>query len=217
MDVGVLTGVAVLLTAAAVRAIVSAARKRGEWLGRRGRSWWAVTLVLATLVAWYVEVGHHQRQQLASEALQVLSRNPDARAECQRFTEAIFNLSQYDGFVYHDNPDVAVLRREVCADLSSYARGGHANPTHEQIAAVHLIAHESMHIEGVWNEAEAECIAVQQSHLVAEFLGASPEQARVLQARYFERLYPYMRTDYRSPECREGGDLDLFPDRTEFP
>jgi len=63
----------------------------------------------------------------------------------------------------------------------------------------------------------AECRAVQLSYLVAEKLGATEAQARALQARYFAEIYPNLRDGYVSSDCREGGALDIFPDRTEFP
>ncbi len=217
MDIGVLTVVTVLLAGLAVRAAVRAVRLRADADGRTLRAWWAAILIAITLVALAFEVGHHQRQHLVTVAMSAVTDNPRARADCERFTEALFNLSQYDGYVYQDNSDVALYKRHVCIDLASYASSSHRNPSLEQIAAVHLVAHETMHVNGFWNEAEAECRAAQLSHLVAEQLGATAAQARELQARYFAELYPRNRSDYISGECREGGRLDIHPERTEFP
>lgn len=217
MDIGVLTVVTALLVALTVRAVVRAARAERYLDKRLASAWWAGALIATTLFAGFVEVGHHQRQALASQALQDLTGNPHARADCQRLTESFLSVSAYDGFVYHDNSDVALFKYHICKDLASYASGGHADPTDDQIAAVHLIAHEANHIMLIWNEAEAECNAVQQSHVVAEFLGATSAQARRLQALYYVRIYPFVRADYSSGECREGGAMDLNPDRTEFP
>jgi len=58
---------------------------------------------------------------------------------------------------------------------------------------------------------------VQLNHLVAMKLGATETQARALQARYFAEIYPTLRDGYTSGECREGGVLDIFPERTQFP
>jgi hypothetical protein len=217
MDIGVLTVVSVVLAAVAVHAGWRAVQHWDDDGGRALRMWWTGALVVLAVVAVGFEVGHHQRQRLATEAMTVLTDNPDARANCERLTESLFNLSQYDGYVYRDNPDVALYRRHVCRNLASYAASNKRDPSLEQVAAVHLIAHETMHVEGVWVEAEAECRAVQLSHLVAEQLGATPAQARELQATYFAELYPLNRSDYISGECRAGGALDIFPDRTEFP
>ena len=217
MDIGVLTVTTVALAALAVLASVRMLGSRRLEHGRVGRAWSAGTLVVLALVAWYFEAGHHQRQELATEAMTALLDNPAARADCQRLTSELFDLSPYDGYVYWDNSDVAKYKRHVCHNLASYASGGQARPTDDEVSAVHLIAHESMHVAGLRVEAETECHAVQMSHQVAEFLGATPAQARALQERYFADFYPRLRNDYRSGECREGGEYDIHPERAEFP
>lgn len=217
MDIGVLTITTAVLSALAIGAAARMWGSRHVEYGRVGRAWWAGTLAMLALVALYVEAGHHQRQELASEAMRDLIDNPAARADCQRLTSELFDLSPYDGFVYWDNSDVAKYKRHICKDLASYATGGQASPSDDEVAAVHLVAHETMHVAGLRSEAETECHAVQLSHQVAEFLGSTPEQARALQARYFADVYPRLRSDYRSSECREGGEYDIHPDRTEFP
>jgi hypothetical protein len=74
-----------------------------------------------------------------------------------------------------------------------------------------------MHINGIQSEAVAECRAVQLNYLVAESLGATPQQARELQRRYYSDYYPRQRDDYFSAGCTEGGELDIYPERTVFP
>lgn len=217
MDIGVLTVVVVLLAAAATHAVVRAVRHRADAGGQMFRAWWAGVLAVMTMVALAVEVGHHQRTALATRAMSAVTDNPNARADCERFTQALLNLSQFDGYVYWDNPDVALYRRSICKDLAAYAGSSKRDPSLDQIAAVHLIAHETMHVNGLRNEAETECHAMQVSHLVAEALGATAAQARALQARYFAEIYPNIRSDYRSGDCREGGAYDIHPERAEFP
>ncbi|PKQ26544.1 MAG: hypothetical protein CVT64_05630 [Actinobacteria bacterium HGW-Actinobacteria-4] len=217
MDVGVLTVVCLLLGVLAIRAGARALSKRNESEGRAGRAWWAVVVMVAGLTAWFVEASHQQRQFLTSDALSVLTENPDARANCKRFTESLLDTSQFDGFVYWDNLGVAHFKGHICKDLAAYARGGQANPTLDQVAAVVLVAHESQHMLNIRSESVAECNAVQDAHKVAMHLGATMEQALALQARYFVEIYPHQRSEYVSRECREGGSLDIYPDRTEFP
>ncbi len=185
--------------------------------GRGFRTVVAGVLSLLAFTAGYFEVAHHQRQQLATEALDVLSNVEVLSADCERFSEELFNLSQYQGYVYYDGSHVAHLRRNVCHALWDYAHGGQANPTEGQIRAVHVVGHEAMHINDIRTEAVAECRAVQLNHLIAEELGATPEEARELQQHYYVESYPRQRGEYISGECREGGELDVYPDRTEFP
>lgn len=216
MDIGVLTFVCLGLAILAVRATVRAVRRRHAD-GATASMWWAGILIALTLVAAYFEVGHDRQEALATTAMSAVTDNPHARGDCQRFTQALFNLSVYDGYVYRDSSDVARYTNDSCRALASYASSSKVNPSLDQIAAVHLVAHETMHVNGYWSEAEAECRAVQLNHLVAMKLGATETQARALQARYFAEIYPTLRDGYTSGECREGGALDIFPERTQFP
>lgn len=216
MDIGVLTFVCVALLILAVRATVRAVRQRG-WEGGTGRAWWAAILIASTLVAGYFEIGHYRHQALATYAMTAVTDNPNARADCRRFTQSFWSLGTYDGYVYRDNPDVALYANHACRALASYASSDKRDPNLDQIRAVHLIAHETEHVNGHWTEAVAECRAVQLNYLVAMKLGATEQEARALQQRYFAEVYPHLKDNYTSSECREGGKLDIFPDRTEFP
>ncbi len=217
MDIGVLTVVAAILVVLSLVAWKRAIARRFETDGQGFRTVVAGLISILAFTAGYFEVAHHQRQQLATEAIGVLTDVKGASADCERFSEELFNVSQYQGYVYYDGSNVAYLRREVCHNLWDYAHGGQAHPTEGQIIAVHIVAHETMHINGIRSEAVAECRAVQLNYLVAEYLGATPEQARALQRRYFADIYPHQQDGYVSGECAEGGELDINPDRTEFP
>lgn len=212
-----LTVVTAVLALIALRAWYRAAtRPRYPSVGPP-RFTWPIVLTVAALVAGGFEVGHHLRQDLATDALRAVTPVEGAHADCARFTDELLNLSQYQGYVYYDGSNTAHLRRNVCRDLWSYAHGGQANPSRSEVIAVHVVTHEAMHINGLRNEAEAECVAVQLNHLVAEELGASPTQARELQTQYYELYYPNQRSDYVSGACTEGGSMDIDAERTEFP
>jgi hypothetical protein len=217
MDIGVLTVFATAVAAWALVAVYRVIIRLDDPHERVFRAIVAGVLSITAFAAWSVEVAHHQRQQLATDALGVVSDVKGLSADCERFTEELFNLSQYQGYVYYDGSNVAHLRRKVCHNLWDYAHGGQANPSEGQILAVQIVAHEAQHINGTRSESAAECSAVQLNYLVAEKLGATPEQARDLQRRYFKDYYPHLASDYISGACTEGGVLDIFPDRTEFP
>ncbi len=217
MDVGVLTVVTAVLVLLAIRAWYRSVSRRTIAGAGSSRFIWPAVLTGVAIIAGAFEVGHHMRQDLATDALGAVTNVDGAHADCSRFTEELFNISQYQGYVYYDGSNTAHLRRNVCHDLWSYAHGGQANPSRSEILAVHIVAHEAMHINGLRSEAEAECTAVQLNHLVAEELGASPTQARKLQAQYYELYYPNQRSDYISGACAEGGTMDIDADRTEFP
>jgi hypothetical protein len=101
-----------------------------------------------------------------------------------------------------------VIKREPCHDLSAYARSDKRRPSDSQVVAVHVLTHESMHMAGLTNEAEAECAAVQRDARTAELLGAEAAPAVALARRYWQSMYPRMPDDYRSSDCRRGGRLD---------
>ena len=102
-----------------------------------------------------------------------------------------------------------LIKREQCADLRSYLRSDKLQPSREQVAAVHTLTHESIHMSGVTNESETECIALQRDAEMARHLGASTEGASALAQLYWQVVYPLMPPGYRSGECRPGGALDL--------
>jgi hypothetical protein len=86
-----------------------------------------------------------------------------------------------------------------------------------KLVAVHVIAHETMHLADVVDEASADCVAVQLDAFVAMQLGAGATFARSLAQEYWRLYYPAQDPRYRSAECRDGGALDLFRDRTGWP
>ena len=114
---------------------------------------------------------------------------------------------------------VSYLQEGVCQTLHSYARSLRAGPACllpcerplEIEWSLNTLAHESYHLAGVRNEAETECYALQAIDFVARRLGASPDQGRALAAFSFDQLPRRMPPEYSSPECRDGGRLDLHP------
>ena len=82
--------------------------------------------------------------------------------------------------------------------------------------AVDTLAHESMHRRGFRSEAIAECYAVQLDYRTATLLGASSAYASLV-ARQSWAEYPAHPAAYLSSECRNGGKLDLSPQRSTWP
>jgi hypothetical protein len=82
--------------------------------------------------------------------------------------------------------------------------------------AVDTLAHESMHRRGFRSEAIAECYAVQLDYRTATLLGASSAYASLV-ARQSWAEYPAHPAEYLSSECRNGGKLDLSPQRSTWP
>ena len=86
--------------------------------------------------------------------------------------------------------------------------------------ALQVVAHESYHLWGAQEEAKAECYGLQSIFYVATQLGASLEQAKELGRLYWSSLYRVHGTQwpkYYSPDCRNGGRLDLRPRDGRWP
>jgi hypothetical protein len=101
-----------------------------------------------------------------------------------------------------------LLKRDACRDLAAYVRAGGRRPSRAQVIAVHVLAHEAMHLAGRTDESAAECAAVQRDARAARLLGAPEDQALALAVSYWRTVYPAMPAGYRSSACRPGGALD---------
>lgn len=215
MDVGVLTVVVVALLALALRRVVVLRR---DWHTSRGFATSMLVVCLALLVtASAFEVKHQWVQARATALVVHVSGSREARADCQRFTPELVDLSVTSGFVFSDSQNVAHLRRTVCNDLHAWLLSSKRSPTDGQVRAVHITVHEAMHVRGEFNEARAECFAMQQDADAARFLGASRAQAAALAARYYRDVYPRMPAEYVSGECAADHALDLTPGDGQFP
>jgi hypothetical protein len=82
--------------------------------------------------------------------------------------------------------------------------------------AVDTLAHEATHASGVEDEAKTECYAIQRVPETAAMLGLSPEIGRLF-ANAMWRDYPHEPRGYSTPQCRNGGPLDLHPRSAIWP
>ena len=82
--------------------------------------------------------------------------------------------------------------------------------------AVTALAHEAHHGNGVADEATAQCYAIQTMEDIAVGLGLAETYAEDL-TQVAWKAYPRLPKEYRSPECRPGGKLDLEPGSADWP
>ena len=151
-----------------------------------------------------------EEHRLARVATQLAGAS--VTVHCQTTTGAFVDAGSELGFVRYGQdgiPEHATsLKRDPCRALQSYTSSDKRHPSRDEMVAVHVLTHESMHMRGETDEAVAECEAVQRDALTAELLGASPDAARALAARYWLTIYPLMPDAYRTRDCRAGGSLD---------
>jgi hypothetical protein len=204
---------AALFTAAAA-VVLLWWRARTDSLGRaRPFPWFAsAALVLAAgavLLPWLRRI--HLEHRL-SRAASVIVGN-EVKVSCESFGGAFVDAGGELGYVAF-GPDgvpdhAALIKREQCRDLFAYVRSDKHEPSRDQIVAVHVLTHETVHMSGVTNEAETECLALQRDAEMARLLGAPREAAADLAVTYWRTIYPRMSTEYRSGECALGGTLDV--------
>lgn len=105
------------------------------------------------------------------------------------------------------------LPPSVCGPLDVLAYSAthrFVSATWEQIAAVHVLAHEAAHLgEAGGSESRAECDAVQTTERAAYWLGVDASYARWMASLDWTHLYPRLPASYRTTDCRPGGPLDL--------
>jgi hypothetical protein len=83
-----------------------------------------------------------------------------------------------------------------------------------------VYAHETGNVSlGQLNDAAAECRGEQWIAPLARLLRSTvmPANARLLAAMMWRYRYPQLPDSYRSPDCRDGGPLDLNPSSSVWP
>lgn len=83
--------------------------------------------------------------------------------------------------------------------------------------ALFVFTHEIEHLSGTVSESSAECFALQDAAKVARRLGAPAMFADRIGAFFWLSVYPLDAPEYKSSDCRNGGPLDLHPNRTDWP
>jgi len=208
--------VTTLSVLASVAAIVVAARwwlRRYDALGRpRPFPYLGVALlvVLAAGVAVPTYLRHREEDRLSVVATQLAGTR--AKVHCQTIGAEMVDLGSELGWVKWGPDGVpehqTLIKHAPCRALHAYLSSSKVQPSDDEVVAVHVLTHESMHMRGLTDEAAAECAAVQRDAMTARLLGAEPAAAAALAHRYWTRMYPQMRDDYRSSGCAAEGPLD---------
>ncbi len=177
-------------------------------------------LLLPGLVLGFFEYEDRLAAQKMSAAASVLAGRP-VHVNCQRvageLVDASGDLGEVDFDAEGHPADFTTLKYEACTNLRAWLGSDKRSPTLDQVIAVHVLAHESEHLAGIANEAQAECISMQRTAEAARLLGATADEAEQLAVTYAAQVYPRMPDDYRSDDCKAGGSMDIRPDDTSWP
>jgi hypothetical protein len=179
---------------------------RYDSLGRaRSFPWFSVAFFVLVGVALIAPLVLRLRleDELEAAASQVVGR--EVEVHCQSFGEAFVDVGAEFGYVAFGPDGVpelkTLIKRNQCADLRDYLGSDKSAPTQGQIVAVHTLTHEAIHMSGVTNEADTECMAVQRDAEMARLLGASEAEAIALATTYWRSVWPRMPEDYRRADC----------------
>lgn len=169
-----------------------------------------VALVVA-LASGVPVILHARMEHQLSEVASSIVGSPVA-VQCKTLGQSWVDTHTELGYVRFSSDGVpepeTVLAAEACQDLEAWRRSDHGVLNRDQVIAVHILTHESMHMTGIKNEARTECAAMQRDVLTAQALGATEDQGVDLARYYWEQVYPQMPDDYWSSECAPGGELD---------
>ncbi|MCU1599635.1 MAG: hypothetical protein JWO22_344 [Frankiales bacterium] len=209
-----------VLSATSGAAVLGAAALSGRWLlhqreelGRPRpfpRISVALLAVLGIALAVPVVRRHHEEDRLSRVASRLVGHR--VKVHCQSLGQALTDVGSELGYVKYGEDGVpeqqTTIKRDPCGELRKYYGGNRHRPTTDEIIAVHVLTHESMHMRGLVQEDMAECAAVQRDEETAEMLGATPGEAAMLARLYWGTVYPDMPEGYTTPDCRPGGALD---------
>ncbi len=182
-----------------------------------------VLLVAAVPLLGVLAMQHEERlneDRLAAVAEQIAGRS--VQVHCPGFLQKLVDISPNSGSVYFDAEgrpgDFTELNDETCSALEGLAEAevGPADSL-RRARALHVLAHESFHLAGVRNEAEADCFGLQRVSFTARELGADSAEANRLAAiARADRAFSAP-AEYRSAACFDGGPLDLDPASSVWP
>ena len=182
------------------------------------KNWFMVILlILALLPTSVFEIRFQILQNIGSSVVAQISHKAQGHLRCERLSETWLDASQNAGEVYWDNPTEANLKYTQCENLFAYITGDKTNPSLDEVIAVHVLTHESVHVSGNRVEALTECAAMQKDSLTAQLLGATKTEGDRLSFTYYAMVYPNMPANYTSADCHTGGKLDTTPKGSIFP
>lgn len=169
----------------------------------------ALTLVLLLVVGGF-EARWLYFEHQASQAVAEVSGNKKGTLHCQRLSEAFLDGDVvHSGHVMYDAPDVAVVKYQECQTLFNWMQGNKKDFTADDIRALHVLTHETIHVGGNYDEASTECVAVNNDSKMAQILGASQQIGDGIAKVYFKTMWPYMPDNYKQPGCTLNATVPL--------
>jgi hypothetical protein len=163
-----------------------------------------------------VETRAEAQDRFSAEASRIAGK--PVRIRCDESGAFVGTVQHADG-VATVGGELAYLTPERCQDLYRLAFDGEVRSS-QTARAIAVLAHEAWHLRGISDEGTTECYALQSGVGLGERLGLSEDTARrMMQQQLVENAgRTGAGTEYVvSPDCRNGGTLDLDPESDRFP
>jgi hypothetical protein len=154
--------------------------------------------------------------RFSEEASRIVGRRVEIR--CDEGGKFVGAVQHADGVAIVGGR-LAYLTPARCYDLYRLAYDGKISFS-QTARAIAVLAHESWHLRGVRNESITECYALQSGVGLGRRLGLDEGTARRMMRQQLAEnsLRAGGAVEYLvSPECRDGGELDLDPTSSRFP
>lgn len=173
---------------------------------------------LAVLALGFLEFRAQSAEGRYGKAVSAVAKR-DVGVRCQGMFGHLVDIGNELGTVWFnaegEPADKTDIKRDACKWLKEFERDQRVNMN--SAMAVHVLAHEAIHLRGWTDESVAECYGLQHSAQVARALGAPARKAQALAELYWQFVYPDMPDEYRTPDCVNGGRLDLRKDSDIWP
>jgi hypothetical protein len=176
------------------------------------RPYLAIVLALAGLFAW-PPVYTRYFEWFLSRRASVLADGRHASVHCNTVWDTMLDAEMLAAGHANIATGEIGIQHPWCNTLRAYLHHpAHANS--EELWALALFTHESMHVRGEDNEARTECEAVQRNFRAAKLLGVPADIAGRNALEYYHVIYQErgriggMQAAYYSSECAPGGALD---------
>jgi len=158
----------------------------------------------------YLEFRPQFVQIITTPITREISGVPTALVQCDRAVANLFAPTR-KGYTYIED-GIARFHPNACVDIFNwYVWQGKTNTTDYQIHTLDMIAHEAVHISGVYNELITKCASTEWTEDVLLHLGAKPEEAERIAKRNRYMLNNFQGTGPGSQSNQYVGNCDNLP------
>ena len=172
----------------------------------------AALLLLAMAFGWPPFKAWRLERLLEAQARVLVGGRP-VEVHCGTFFDSVFDNNSMSAGHADTERGRMVFVTPWCDRLHAYIARP-AKATEQQIIALHIFTHESMHLRGELDEARTECQAIQRNHHSAMLLGVPESLARQHALRFYRDIYQRRKdsgpfsSHYYSAECAPGKAMD---------